>query len=87
MLRLAAVGVQEDLESSSNESNANGEDIGDNLPSVNDTSRPLLADPREKGIKRVGLVYSPRKSWWAGVILVALSVLIFVITIATAIHH
>lgn len=78
--------LQEDLESSSNESQPNGVE-GDNLPDVSDTSRPLLADPREKGMKRVGLVYSPRKSWWAGMVLVALSVLIFIITIATAIHH
>lgn len=55
------------------------------LPDVSDLSRPLLADPAEKGIKRVGLVYSPRKSWWAGVVLVVLSVLIFTITILTAI--
>lgn len=64
-----------------------GDDVQDELPGVSDTSRPLLADPREKGLKRVGLVYSPRKSWWAGVILVALSMLIFIITIATAIHR
>lgn len=78
--------LQEDLESSSNECGADGEDAVDGLPDVSDTSRPLLADPKEKGLKRVGLVYSPRKSWWAGVILVALSVLIFIITIATSIH-
>lgn len=54
-------------------------------PDVSDLSRPLLADPEEKGIKRVGLVYSPRKSWWAGVVLVVLSVAIFVITIVTAV--
>lgn len=79
--------LQEDLESSSNECGMEGEEVQDGLPDVSDTSRPLLADPREKGIKRVGLVYSPRKSWWAGIILVALSVLIFIITIATAIHR
>ena len=37
------------------------------------------------GIKRVGLIYSPRKSWWAGVALVALAVAIWSITILTAI--
>ena len=79
--------MQEDLESSSNECGMDGEDIQEGLPDVSDISRPLLADPREKGMKRVGLVYSPRKSWWAGIILVALSVLIFIITIATAIHR
>ena len=78
--------LQEDLESSSNECGMEGEDVQDAVLDVSDTSRPLLANPREKGIKRVGLIYSPRKSWWAGVILVALSVLIFIITIATAIH-
>ena len=55
------------------------------LPDVSDLTRPLLADPKEKGIKRVGLVYSPRKSWWAGLVLVILSVAIFIITIATAV--
>ncbi len=78
--------LQEDLESSSNECGMEGEDVQDAVLDVSDTSRPLLANPREKGLKRVGLIYSPRKSWWAGVILVALSVLIFIITIATAIH-
>lgn len=37
------------------------------------------------GIKRVGLIYSPRKSWWAGVSLVALAVGIWTVTILTAI--
>ena len=50
-----------------------------------DNERPLLADPKERGMKRVGLVYSPRKSWWAGVVLIVLSIVIFVITIATAV--
>ena len=45
---------------------------------------PLLASPNEKGIKRVGIIYSPRKSWWAGMIFVVLSILIFLITIVTA---
>ena len=49
------------------------------------TSWPsYLADPDERGIKRVGIIYSPRKSWWAGVFLVGLSVAIFTITIWTA---
>ena len=64
---------------------ANGAITDNAIPDVTDLTRPLLADPREKGIKRVGLVYSPRKSWWAGVVLVVLSVAIFVITIVTAI--
>ena len=48
-------------------------------------SAPLMARCDELGIKRVGLIYSPRKSWWTGVFFVTLSVLIFVITIVTAI--
>lgn len=48
-------------------------------------SRPAyLADPDERGIKRVGIIYSPRKSWWAGVFMVALSIIILIITLATA---
>ena len=43
-----------------------------------------LADPDERGIKRVGLIYSPRKSWWAGVLLVLLSIAILTITLVTA---
>ena len=45
---------------------------------------PLIASPHEKGIKRVGIIYSPRKSWWAGMTFVVLSILIFLITIVTA---
>ena len=45
---------------------------------------PLIAHPHEKGIKRMGIIYSPRKSWWAGMVFVALSILIFMITIVTA---
>ena len=48
-------------------------------------SAPLLARCNELGIKRVGLIYSPRKSWWTGVFFVTLSVFIFVITIVTAV--
>ena len=43
-----------------------------------------LADPDERGIKRVGIIYSPRKSWWAGVLLVFLSIAILIITLVTA---
>ena len=46
---------------------------------------PLVASRHEQGIKRVGIIYSPRKSWWAGMILMVLSVLIFIITIVTAV--
>lgn len=67
------------------EAEGEGMDAEGGLPDVSDLSRPLLADPREKGIKRKGLVYSPRKSWWAGLVLVFLSAAIFVITILTAI--
>jgi hypothetical protein len=79
--------VQEDLESNSNFGGVGGEESSSEaaLPDVSDVTRPMLADPQEKGLKRVGLVYSPRKSWWAGVVLVALSITIFVITILTAI--
>ncbi|KAK9804447.1 hypothetical protein WJX73_002133 [Symbiochloris irregularis] len=49
------------------------------------TGRPsYLADPDERGIKRLGIIYSPRKSWWTGMFLVALSVAILIITIWTA---
>ena len=48
-------------------------------------ARPAyLADPDERGIKRVGIIYSPRKSWWAGVSMVVLSIAIFIITMWTA---
>lgn len=76
--------VQGSLEGSNH---APGAEAADALPDVTDMSRPLLADPREQGIKRVGLIYSPRKSWWAGVILIVLSLAIFTITIATAVHR
>ena len=49
--------------------------------------QPLLASPSEVGIKRVGIIYSPRTSWWLGMILMALAAGIFVLTIATAIWH
>ena len=45
----------------------------------------FLANPNERGIKRVGIIYSPRKSWWLGVMLVGLSAAILVVTLATAI--
>ena len=50
-----------------------------------DLGTPIIASRHEKGIKRVGIIYSPRKSWWAGMILMVLSVLIFIITIVTAV--
>ena len=37
------------------------------------------------GIKRVGLIYSPRRSWWSGVALVTLAVAIWTVTIVTAV--
>jgi len=37
------------------------------------------------GIKRIGLIYYPRRSWWAGVALVALAVAIWTVTIVTAV--
>lgn len=49
--------------------------------------QPLLASPSEVGIKRVGLIYSPGRSWWLGVTLMGLAAGIFVLTIATAIWH
>lgn len=49
------------------------------------SNTPLLARPGDLGIKRVGIIYSPRKSWWAGVFFVTLSIAIFVVTIVTAI--
>ena len=49
--------------------------------------QPLLASPSEVGIKRVGLIYSPGRSWWLGVSLMGLAGGIFVLTIATAIWH
>lgn len=52
--------------------------------SLHDLQDTLLAEEGEVGIKRTGLIYSPRWSWWFGVTFVTLSVFIFVITIATA---
>ena len=49
------------------------------------SNAPLLARSGDLGIKRVGIIYSPRKSWWAGVFFVTLSIAIFVVTIVTAI--
>jgi len=50
-----------------------------------DLGTPMIASRHEQGIKRVGIIYSPRKSWWAGMILMVLSILIFIITIVTAV--
>ena len=47
----------------------------------------VQADENERGIKRTGLIYSPRRSWWLGIGLIALSVCIFTITIVTAFYH
>ena len=49
------------------------------------TGEPLLASSSEVGIKRVGIIYSPRRSWWLGMALMMLAAVIFVLTIATAI--
>ncbi len=48
---------------------------------------PPQADANERGIKRTGLIYAPRRSWWLGIFFIGLSVGIFVITIATAVYH
>ena len=48
---------------------------------------PLLADTNERGIKRTGLIYSPRRSWWLGIALISLSIAIFIITVATQLYH
>lgn len=77
--------VQEDEEERSRHGPQNGYANGEEDMEDNDAHRPLLADPKERGIKKVGLVYSPRKSWWTGIVLIVLSVLIFVITILTAV--
>lgn len=50
-----------------------------------DLGTPIIASRHEQGIKRVGIIYSPRKSWWAGMVLMVLSVLIFIITIVTVV--
>ncbi len=54
------------------------------LESQEELAMSFLASRNEQGIKRVGLIYSPRKSWWAGMIFVILSIVIFIITIVTA---
>ena len=46
---------------------------------------PLLLVASSKGIKKTGLVYQSGKSWAAGLLLVTLSIIIFVITIVTTI--
>ena len=48
------------------------------------SNRSYLANPNERGIKRMGIIYSPRKSWWIGVLLVALSAAILFVTLLTA---
>ena len=53
-------------------------------PAREQLASPLLARKDEQGIKRKGIIYSPRKSWWAGMTFVVLSVLIFAVTIVTA---
>ncbi len=57
------------------------------LESQEELAMSFLASRHEQGIKRVGLIYSPRKSWWAGMIFVVLSIVIFIITIVTAFVH
>ncbi|BDA50337.1 Putative sodium-coupled neutral amino acid transporter 7 [Coccomyxa sp. Obi] len=54
------------------------------LESQEELAMSFLASSNEQGIKRVGLIYSPRKSWWAGMTFVVLSIVIFIITIVTA---
>jgi hypothetical protein len=44
-------------------------------------STPLL--PKNVGIREFGLIYSPGKSWWAGLFLVILSGLVLAITLLT----
>ena len=44
----------------------------------------MLRQAAVKGIKKTGLVYSPGKSWAAGIALLLVGVGIFVITIVTA---
>jgi len=45
---------------------------------------PLLRQAVRKGIKKTGLVYSPRKSWAAGLVLVIFALFIFAVTIITS---
>jgi hypothetical protein len=37
-----------------------------------------------KGIKKTGLVYSPTRSWIAGLVLAVFAIFIFIVTIVTA---
>jgi len=46
-------------------------------------STPLL--PKKAGIRDAGFIYSPGKSWWAGLFLVVLAGLVLAITLLTAI--
>lgn len=57
---------------------------GDSSTSID---APLLAETISKkaGLRESGLIYSPAKSWWAGIACVVLSLIIFTITIVTAI--
>ncbi|KAJ9523204.1 hypothetical protein QJQ45_023990, partial [Haematococcus lacustris] len=49
-------------------------------------NEPLLRLAANKGIKKTGLVYSPGKSWAAGIFLVALSLAILVLTVVTTLY-
>jgi hypothetical protein len=49
-----------------------------------DYNEPMLRAAALKGIKKTGLVYSPGKSWVAGICLMVVGILIFAITIVTA---
>ncbi len=57
------------------------------LPSQDPLRIPMLMAASSKGIKKTGLVYSPGKSWAAGLLLVAFAVVIFSITILTTFVH
>ena len=48
---------------------------------------PLLEAAVVKGIKKTGMVYSPGKSWAAGLLLVAFSIVIMVTTVVTTFMH
>ena len=85
VLRADLVHVQYDEEE--DDGTPMGTEDGDHDNMLQDpfANRSFLANPNERGIKRVGLIYSPRKSWWTGVVLVALSIAILLITLLTAI--
>jgi hypothetical protein len=44
-------------------------------------SAPLL--PKKAGLREAGLIYSPSKSWWAGLFLVMLAGLVMAVTLVT----